>query len=174
MTKELVGIKNKLYDSKEQKPQIQGTILLVEDGPDNQRLISFVLKKAGADVTIANNGQEGFDAAMEALDAGEPFGLILMDMQMPIMDGYEATARLRENGYPGQIVALTAHAMKGEVQKCLDAGCDVFMSKPIDRKTFVPDVAKRMWLPSAKSDQFCHGPNTEENSLEQIGTQYQI
>jgi CheY-like chemotaxis protein len=64
---------------------------LAEDGPDNQRLISFVLKKAGADVTLAENGQIASDKALAARDSGVPFDVILMDMQMPVMDGYTAT-----------------------------------------------------------------------------------
>ena len=63
---------------------------------------------------------------------------------MPIMDGYTATSTLREAGYTGQIVALTAHAMKGEIDKCLNAGCDAYLSKPIDRKTFIAEVATHM------------------------------
>ncbi|MCP4787410.1 MAG: response regulator [Fuerstiella sp.] len=131
--------------------RIDGRVLLVEDGPDNQRIISLILRKFGADVTLAENGKEGVDAAISALRAGEPFGVILMDMQMPIMDGYTATEVLRDSGYSGQIVALTAHAMKEDVNKCLAAGCDAYLSKPIDRKTFVANVAARMGKPSTHS-----------------------
>ncbi len=74
-------------------------VLLAEDGPDNQRLIAFVLKKAGAEVAVAENGQIAHDLALAARDEGAPFHVILMDMQMPIMDGYDATAKLREAVY---------------------------------------------------------------------------
>ena len=120
-------------------------ILLAEDGLDNQRLISFVLKKAGADVAIAENGQLAYDMAMEALHTSEPFDVILMDMQMPVLDGYEATKKLRDDGYLGPIIAVTAHAMTEDKDQCLQAGCDDYMAKPIDRRkliAFVQQYAK--------------------------------
>ncbi|WP_339733304.1 ATP-binding protein [uncultured Gimesia sp.] len=123
---------------------LNGRILLVEDGPDNQRLIRFILNKAGAEVTIAKNGVEGIKLALAAKETEAPFDLILMDMQMPVMDGYEATQTLRELAYKGQIVALTANAMKGDAERCLAAGCDAYLSKPIDRNVFIPEVANRL------------------------------
>jgi signal transduction histidine kinase/ActR/RegA family two-component response regulator/HPt (histidine-containing phosphotransfer) domain-containing protein len=102
-------------------------ILVVEDGPINQKLMKHVLQKHGATVATADNGQIGAELALR-----EPFDLILMDMQMPVMDGYAATGFLRQQGLTVPIVALTAHAMSGDEKKCLAAGCSGYVSKPID------------------------------------------
>ena len=112
-------------------------ILLAEDGIDNQRLIGHILRTRGAEVTIAENGRLAYDAAMRALGEKRPFDVILMDMQMPEMDGYAATSKLRQMQYEGIVIALTAHAMESDRTKCLAAGCDNYASKPIDRNLLI-------------------------------------
>ncbi len=120
---------------------VHGRILLAEDGLDNQVLISTILRKAGAEVDIAVNGRLAFEAVESARASGRPYEIILMDMQMPEMDGYEAAWRLRAAGIKAPIVALTAHAMAGDRQKCLDAGCNEYASKPIHRREFLSLLA---------------------------------
>jgi signal transduction histidine kinase/ActR/RegA family two-component response regulator len=117
-------------------------ILLAEDGEDNQELINLHLTFAGAQVTLVENGVQACTAALTALKTGQPFDLILMDMQMPEMDGYEATSHLRSHGYAAPIVALTAHVMSGDREKCLAAGCDDFLGKPIDPAMLVNTAAR--------------------------------
>jgi Amt family ammonium transporter len=146
-------------DSQEQpqdsEPRLQGRVLLAEDSLDNQRLISLHLKRAGLEVALAGNGSIAYEKVMSAWDSGEPFDLVLMDMQMPVMDGYQTTGMLRKNGYKGAIVALTAHAMPDDRQECIDSGCDNYATKPIDPKALLELIASyvhpRDPLPSARS-----------------------
>lgn len=127
--------KSKLTDTKNALRDLK--ILLVEDGPDNQRLISFLLKKAGAEVDMAENGELGYQKAIAAGGIGSPFDVILMDMQMPIMDGYTASTKLRSDGYHGPIIALTAHAMAEDRNRCIEAGCTDYTTKPVDRAKLI-------------------------------------
>lgn len=114
-------------------------ILLVEDGIDNQRLISMVLKKAGASVELAENGS----IALDKLEKSK-FDAVLMDMQMPVMDGYTATRTLRTRGYTTPVIAVTAHAMAEDRAKCLASGCDDYMVKPIDRTKLINCIREHL------------------------------
>ena len=111
-----------------------GNVLLAEDVPANQKLIAFLLQKWGVQVQVVDNGALAVEAALGARDAGTPFDLILMDIQMPEMDGYTATSTLRKSGYTGQIIALTAHASDDDRDRCLGAGFDGFAVKPIQKE----------------------------------------
>lgn len=121
---------------------LDAKILCVDDNADNQRLVGFYLRKAGARVVFANDGADVPAAMAAAREAGAPFDLILMDMQMPEIDGYTATRRLREAGDTTPVIALTAHAMAHDRQLCLDAGCDDFTTKPIDRDALLRKIAE--------------------------------
>lgn len=126
------------------KVSVQGKILLAEDGSDNQRLISFLLTKAGAVVDIADNGQIALEMLNKADESHLPYDLILTDIQMPEMDGYMLARTVRNQGIKIPIVALTAHALAEDRQKCLDAGCDDYLSKPIDKQSLLTVCSK--WI----------------------------
>ena len=118
-------------------------ILLAEDGLDNQRLIVHLLRRAGAEVVVAENGQSAVEVALAARDEGIPFDVVLMDMQMPVLDGCEATERLRADDYHWPIIALTAHALQADHDRCLAAGCDDVCTKPIDRAVLFASICRQ-------------------------------
>ncbi len=116
-------------------------ILLAEDCEDSQRLIRHFLEQVGASIEIASNGRVAVDRILNSPD--QPvFDVILMDMQMPELDGYEATQVLRNRGTTTPIIALTAHAMPTDRQRCLDAGCDTYCAKPIEREALISVCAQ--------------------------------
>jgi CheY-like chemotaxis protein len=116
-------------------PLAGARVLLAEDGPDNQRLLSYMLIRAGATVQVVSDGS----LAVELLGT-EPaphYDLLLLDMQMPELDGYQTAAALRARGVAIPIIALTAHAMDGDRERCLEAGCDDYASKPISSSELI-------------------------------------
>lgn len=113
-------------------------ILVVDDAADNRLLVSRFLTIAGADVRAAASGAEGISEAVKS-----HFDVILMDIQMPVMDGYEAVMHLRSTGYPRPIVALTAHAMPSERKRCLAGGFNAYLTKPIVRQQLLETVAEQ-------------------------------
>jgi CheY-like chemotaxis protein len=123
-------------------------VLLAEDGVDNQRLIRFLLERAGAAVTLAENGQLAIEHVYQAQESGEPFDCILMDMQMPVLDGYDTTRYLRATGCATPIIALTAHAMTGDKQRCLRAGCNNYLSKPVAEDDLLQMISRHVSDPS--------------------------
>lgn len=120
-------------------PQLDGHILLAEDNPDNQELISHYIRKTGAQVSIAENGARALEQGLNT-----NYDLILMDMQMPIMDGTDCTRQLRRQGCSTPIVALTANATKDDINDCKTAGCNDFLSKPVDWSQFFSTLEKHL------------------------------
>jgi PAS domain S-box-containing protein len=129
-------------------------VLVVDDGPENRELIRLVLEECGVAVDQAENGKVGMDMAL----AGN-HGMVLMDMQMPVMDGYMATRLLRSEGYGKPIFALTAHAMKGFEQQVQEAGCSGYLTKPVDIDRLVAAVANALggW-PASDADRAVVAP----------------
>lgn len=127
--------------------QCSGCCLVAEDVGANQIVIERVLKKAGLEVVIANDGAEAVDYART-----RSFDLIFMDMHMPNMNGYTATRAIRRLGVKTPVVALTASAMKGDEQKCLDAGCDEYLAKPIDRVALAGVLERYLTGPEHTAD----------------------
>jgi len=130
----------------DQTVSLRGRVLVAEDSLDARRLIARHLRAAGAEVEIAEDGVRACELALGAAGAGAAYDLIIMDMQMPRLDGYAAAARLRAAGYRGAIVALTAHALEGEREKCLRAGCDAFATKPMLRRGLI-EIARAYLAP---------------------------
>lgn len=125
-------------------------ILVAEDVETNRVLIERVLRKAGAAVTLAKNGGAAVAAAMQA---DTPYDVILMDMVMPVLDGYQAVALLRDRGYAGPILALTASALGGDRARCLEVGCDGYLTKPINRSEFLADIRRHVERGRARQEE---------------------
>lgn len=142
MTEDTASNSSYEIDHLNKTPDLHGIhVLVVDDNPDNRSIIQFLLEEAGATIMTANNGQASVKTVIEQ-PLTEAFDIILMDIQMPIMNGYEATAKLREHGYKLPIIALTAHAMSDDQQRCRDAGCDDYITKPIVPNVFFATLVR--------------------------------
>jgi signal transduction histidine kinase/HPt (histidine-containing phosphotransfer) domain-containing protein len=126
-------------------PDLSGRVLLAEDGADNQRLLSAYLRQAGLSTVVVGNGRDAVETALR-----QDFDLVLMDIQMPVMDGVAATSLLRASGYAGPIVALTANVMKSDVQRYMDTGCNDVLAKPVDRDSFYAVVGRYIGMARTK------------------------
>lgn len=111
---------------------LRGAVLLAEDGPDNQLLVTTLLRQQGLTVHVVDNGRDAVDRALAARASGRPYDVVLMDVHMPQLDGYGAATLLRKRGYTGRIVAVTARAIAGEREKAAAAGCDDYLPKPFE------------------------------------------
>ncbi|MCA9112206.1 MAG: response regulator, partial [Planctomycetaceae bacterium] len=139
-------------DKEPQKlPKLFGNLLAIDDRPEIRFLIREFVESAGGMLETAQNGKEGVERWSAARENNLEFDGILLDIQMPIMDGYETARTLRSEGYKGPIIALSANAMAGDREKALHAGCDDFVTKPINRTELVGKLAE--WLGGAKSPQ---------------------
>ena len=126
------------------RPNLNGRILVVDDRRDMIFLAQHLIEDAGGNVTSAENGRVAIEKIEDAVRLNEPFDLVTMDMQMPVLDGYEATRRLRRAGYSMPIIAVTAHAMQGDHQACIDAGCTDYITKPLDGPRFLTLLADHL------------------------------
>jgi PAS domain S-box-containing protein len=133
-------------------PRLHARILLAEDNQDNQKLISLRLSQAGAEVVTAGNGKEALDRTNEAALEGRPFDAVIMDMQMPVLDGYEAVRQLRARGFTEPILAVTAYAMSGDREECISQGCDDFISKPIEWDRFMAKLSRLLIAKDGAAD----------------------
>ncbi|MEK6553601.1 MAG: response regulator, partial [Bdellovibrionota bacterium] len=138
VNKESLTIKTIQSEEENKELVLKGlNVLVVEDSQDNQMLIDIYLQNLGAQINSAYDGREGVESALK-----NSYDVVLMDVQMPQMDGHQAARKLRSLGYTRPIVALTAHAMSEERAKCLDSGFNDFLTKPIQRDLLVDTLAR--------------------------------
>lgn len=123
---------------------LAGRVLIVDDAPDFQRLLKYLLQRHGAKVEVVNDGWEAVEQILSAQAAGDPYDLVLMDYEMPGLDGCAAVMLLRSLSYELPIVGLSSHAECEVRRKFLMAGCDSFIPKPIHRDLFVVHLTR--WL----------------------------
>lgn len=127
---ELLAVDRRVLDGRPSDHRV----LVVEDGPTNQKMLELVLRKAGAEFDMVENGEEAVRIVRQRSDEGHSYGVVLMDMRMPVMDGFTATRTLRGDGYSAPIIALTALDESSDRIACFDAGCTDVAAKPINRQ----------------------------------------
>ncbi len=152
--------KNAGKDEAEQ-PEFSGNVLVAEDAPTNQVLIKSLLERLGLQVTIAEDGNKALQKVLT-----QEFDLIFMDIMMPNMNGYEATKALRKQGVKTPIIALTANAMKGDDKKCIEAGCDDYLAKPIDRRELLKTIAKHL---TSRSEDLSERIDSVKTQIDELG-----
>lgn len=145
--------------------RLSGRVLLAEDSTDNRRLFRLMLQRAGIEVAEAADGRQ---AVEYALSAKPPFDLILMDVQMPEVDGLSATRELRSGGYRWPVVALTANNSRDDRAWCLEAGCDDYMAKPVRRDALLEIVRKYLTITPAETDSLCSVPAADTAASETV------
>ena len=154
----------KQENDKPQQIRFSGCCLVAEDVLANQMVIKRLLEKTGLEVVIANDGKEAVEQAQ-----AQSFDLIFMDIQMPNLNGYEATKAIRTSGLKTPVVALTANAMKGDDKKCLEVGCDDYLAKPIDRERLSGMLAKYLPTECATGDEsIVKGIDTATPAVEKL------
>jgi two-component system CheB/CheR fusion protein len=122
--------------------KLHGSVLVVDDRREIRFIAQQFIEEAGAKVATADNGKQCLEKVAAAEERGHPFDLIIMDMQMPVMNGYDATRQLRKQGFQKPIIALTAHAMEGDREVCLEAGCTDYTTKPLDKFEFLKLISE--------------------------------
>ncbi len=133
--------------------QLRGRILLAEDNDANRHLIGLRLNRAGAEVVAVRNGKEALDWVRDKAEQGQTIDAVVMDMDMPVIDGYEAVRRLRASGFTSPILAVTAYARSEDREECLGMGCDDYVSKPIEWDRFFRKLTELLVGASGLSSQ---------------------
>ena len=137
--------KSQRQGTQQEEERLTGRVLVAEDTVSNQLLIKILLNKLGLHVTVVENGQRAVEAVTQ-----QSFDMILMDIQMPGIDGYEATRLIREKGITTPIIAVTANTSGGEMDNCLQAGCDDYVPKPISNEVLIKVISKHMLSGNSK------------------------
>jgi signal transduction histidine kinase/CheY-like chemotaxis protein/PAS domain-containing protein/HPt (histidine-containing phosphotransfer) domain-containing protein len=144
-----------------ERDKFSGSVLVAEDSKSNQKLIKLLLERFGMEVTIAEDGKQAVDKALN-----RQFDLIFMDIQMPNMDGYQATKLLRRKGLKTTIIALTAYAMQEDYERCISAGCDDYLRKPINNKLLLTVIKKYL---IHKSQPLAERIDSVKSEVDQLG-----